>query len=122
MMGMPGRGVECSAKKAMTALSGSAGAMGFLPNCAYPRRIFLKARMTRIVDHETGRSRRLFLDGKSRPIWPYRALKLDRDEVIDRDQDGQQPQPKPEAPANQLLLDRQQRLDFRRMDFVLEIR
>jgi hypothetical protein len=73
MMGMPGRGVECSAKKAMTALFGSAAAMGLLPNSARPRRIFLKAHMTQIVDHEMGRSRRLFLNGKSRRIWPYRA-------------------------------------------------
>ena len=42
--------------------------------------------------------------------------------MIDRDQDGQQHQPEPEAPANQLLLDRQQRLDFRGMNFALEIR
>jgi hypothetical protein len=68
MMVMPGRGVECSAKKAMTTLSGGAAAMGLLPNSDHPRRIFLKARVTQIVNHETGRSRRLWLDCKFRPI------------------------------------------------------
>jgi hypothetical protein len=73
MMVMLGGGVECSAKKAMTTLSGGAAAMCLLPNSDHPRRIFLKARMTQIVNHETGRSRRLFLDGNSRSISPYRA-------------------------------------------------
>jgi hypothetical protein len=58
MMGMPGRGVECSAKKAMTALSGGAAAMSLLPNSAHPRRIFLKARVAQVVNHEMGRSGR----------------------------------------------------------------
>jgi hypothetical protein len=70
MMVMAGRGVECSAKKAMTTLSGGAAAVGLLPNSGRPRRIFLKARVTQIVNHEMGRSRRLLFDCKSRPIWP----------------------------------------------------
>jgi hypothetical protein len=51
MMGTPGRGVECSAKKAMTTLSGASAAMGLLPNSARPRRIFLRDRMAQIIDH-----------------------------------------------------------------------
>jgi hypothetical protein len=66
MMGMPGRGVECSAKKAMTTLSGSAAAMGLLPNSGQARRIFLKARVTQIVNHEIGTSRRLLIDRNPR--------------------------------------------------------
>jgi hypothetical protein len=42
--------------------------MGLLPNSDHARRIFLKARVTRIVNHETGRSRRLWFDCKFRPI------------------------------------------------------
>jgi hypothetical protein len=76
MMGMPGRGVECSAKKAMTTLSSSAAAMGLLPNSDHARRIFLKARVTQIVNHEMGRSRRLFLDGNSRPICPREIARV----------------------------------------------
>jgi len=41
--------------------------------------------------------------------------------MIDGDQDDQQRYSEPETPANQLLLDRQQRLDFPGVDFVPEI-
>jgi hypothetical protein len=68
MMGMPGRGVECSAKKTMTALSGNAAAMGLLPNSGHPRRIFLKVRVTQIVNREMRKSRRLLIDYNSRSI------------------------------------------------------
>src|SRR5271163_2583742 len=52
--------------------------------------------------------------------YPVDGLQLNRDEVIEGDQDRQQRQPEPEAPADQFFLDRQQRLDFR-VEFVLEI-
>jgi hypothetical protein len=48
MMVMPGKGVECSAKKAMTTLSGGYVARHLLPNCDRLRRIFLGARAVHI--------------------------------------------------------------------------
>jgi hypothetical protein len=42
--------------------------------------------------------------------------------VIDRNQDDQQADAEAEAPADQLLLDRQQRLDRGCVDFIPEIR
>jgi hypothetical protein len=48
-------------------------------------------------------------------------LKLDREKVIDRDQHDQQPDAETEAPADQLFLDRKQRLDRGSVDFVLEV-
>ena len=38
--------------------------------------------------------------------------------MVDRDQHDQQPNAEAEAPADQLLLDRQQRLDIPGVDFV----
>jgi hypothetical protein len=45
MMVLPGTGVECSAKIAMTTLPGGSGAMGLLPKHHLPRRIFLEGRV-----------------------------------------------------------------------------
>src|ERR1700722_9511539 len=66
------------------------------------------------------RRHRTFTRGAN-PGWQCQASKLDREKVIDCDQDHQQHDAEAEAPADQLLLDRQQRLD-RRVDFVLEVR
>src|SRR5882724_6042527 len=41
--------------------------------------------------------------------------------MIDGDQNHQKPDAEPETPANQLLLDRQQRLGFRAIDFIPEV-
>src|SRR5262245_37247372 len=50
----------------------------------------------------------------------FRALQLDRHEVIDRDQDDNEHQPKAKAEADQLLLDGQQGLGQLR-DFISEV-
>jgi hypothetical protein len=45
MMVLPGTGVECSAKIAMTPLRGVSAAMGLLPKRHLPRPIFLYGRI-----------------------------------------------------------------------------
>jgi hypothetical protein len=55
MMVLLGKGVECPAKIAMTALRSGSGAMGLLPNHDLPRRIFLDAYAGQIVNLGLGR-------------------------------------------------------------------
>ena len=114
MVLVPG-GVESRAEIAMTPLLSGSGAMGLLPNNIPPRFIFPRIEIAQDCSSQFGQ-RGAVTDIRANP-----RSNLDRENVIDRDQDDQQHNAEPEAPADQLFLDRQQRLD-RRVDFVLEVR
>jgi hypothetical protein len=58
---------------------------------------------------------------RANPRWQCQVSKLDREKVIDCDQDNQQHDAEAEAPADQLFLDRQQRLDRSRSKLILEV-